>query len=781
MGYRKLLAVFMAIALTMAFLPGASLGAIPAADATQMYATWVDYGEFLPVNVDPFNSYHPLRLDPNNALGEFDAVQSAGGIANSKFVGLASLSWSEYRFDERFVNVDGETDIQFAEVTWGSATGWHAEAAQVILTDAIVGGDFFDEYFVGVVWNRIGVNYISAADRLAFAEGIAGDDRELAESIVETDGVKEWTGFNLPPCVHSAAGIKLIDVTSDVYTLAYPATYLNVSGTGATIQAISLPIPEAYSDEVSVLMGPDGNTDGFDLDAIRVWGAEDDICGYKLNSVTGEPVGGITIILEEWTGQGWEPIDRTMTGEDGRYCFLGLPAGRYRVTEDAAGWNQIYPDGGHIVDLPMRDVLYGIQRDTGKIFEVDPLTAAADEVFAITELPASNVGPNGLAFDSATGDLYFTSYRGLAKLYVTGDPVEEYLGDLPGEIACADFFNGRYYYIAGGTSAGFGGPTDDLYEVFFDGDGLVSSWNKFADISGDYNSAWTFDGDIAISADGVIFGFGKDNNGGGYEFFRVNRDGTGFEMIKDAGYTFSLQLAFGGDGVLYGHDARGGRFYEVNTSDGSISLISTNARMLYTDTASGTLSYNFENEPNMECFDETAWAAQNEPATTRFIPAPGNWATYVEVSKTGLLGLQGDAYEFPLYAGQTHYVGNLEVKAEKEHLWIRYIIGSDGEGFKEGYCGDWTGLTEFHLQVEDEFVGFNAVRTTVGKYKLPGSPIPGAFEYKGYFDEKTADSGWIDAGALTQFADDDIFIAAHAVVWWCGYPCGLVNDDFVRT
>ncbi|MDD2216003.1 MAG: fibro-slime domain-containing protein [Eubacteriales bacterium] len=492
----------------------------------------------------------------------------------------------------------------------------------------------------------------------------------------------------------------------------------------------------------------------------------DNICGYKLNGITGEPIEGVRIILEKQVGVEFVYEDETITDADGKYYFIDLPPGTYRVTEDADGWVQVYPEDSHIVTLPSKDVIYGIQRNTGKIFEINPLTADATEYYQISgAVPFSNVGPNGLAYDQSTGELYFTTYRGLAKLYVTDDPTEEYLGELEGEIACADFFNGKYYYIAGGTHAGYGGPTDDLYEVTFDPGGSIADISKFESISAD-QSAWTFDGDIAISADGVIYGFGKNNLlGGGYEFFRVNRDGTGFNLIRK-GYDLSLQLAFGGDGVLYGHDAKYGRFFVVDTVDGSIAQISDGANN-YTDTASGIVSYNFENEPALECYDETAWAAQDNPGENRFIPAPGNWATYIEVSREALS--QG-ILEFPLYAGQTHHTGTLLVKNDGGVLKVNYVASEQDDGYLEGYRGVWTGLTEIHLQVEDEFDGFNAVRTYNKKTGIYGSPIPGQFEIKANFDPKQVESGWIDAGSLDRFQDDDIFIAAHAVMWWSGYP-----------
>ena len=497
------------------------------------------------------------------------------------------------------------------------------------------------------------------------------------------------------------------------------------------------------------------------------------ICGFKLNSVTREPMEGVEILLDQWVDGAWQQYNSVFTGSDGKYCFDELLAGDYRVREGfVPGFVQVFPAGDYEISLPVDEVVFGTQRSSGDIFKIDPFTADATKVLD-TNIGSSNISPNGLAFDLVNQELYYVTYPGNANLYksdldaLTAD--DTLLGNLGREIACADFFNGKYYFIAGGP----GGATDDLYEVIFNAAGSVDQINAFPSISGDA-SAWTFNGDIAISPEGLIYGFGM-KSGGTYEFFSVNRDGTGFNIIKLGGYSFSLQLAFNGDGTLIGHDAVGGRFYEVAVDTGAITLLSTNKDMLYTDLSSGVLTYNFENEPARECFGETAWAAQDLAGQTRFVPAPGNWATYIQVSKEAL-ELASDPLIFPLYAGQTYYSGDLLVDVIDGRLLVKYVANQSDNDYKEGYCGDWTGISEFHLQVEDEFIGFEAVRVLNNKSLEYKAPIPGAFEFKGIFEEKVVDTNWIDAGAIVDFLDDDIFIAAHAVMWWCGYPCEPDDD-----
>ena len=80
---------------------------------------------------DPLTTQAP-RLNPANALGTFDALQTGG---DGKMFSVASQTWTDYTFDDKYYNVDGPADIEFAEVTWSR---WHVEAAKVYLTDAYV-------------------------------------------------------------------------------------------------------------------------------------------------------------------------------------------------------------------------------------------------------------------------------------------------------------------------------------------------------------------------------------------------------------------------------------------------------------------------------------------------------------------------------------------------------------------------------------------------------------------------------------------------------------------
>ena len=180
------------------------------------------------------------------------------------------------------------------------------------------------------------------------------------------------------------------------------------------------------------------------------------------------------------------------------------------------------------------------------------------------------------------------------------------------------------------------------------------------------------------------------------------------------------------------------------------------------------------------CFSETAWAAQTIPGETRFIPAPGNWATWITYTKGAGIS-EETAKAYPLYAGRHYLSGWLRVYDDGHTLYVKYeALGEGDPGDKVygvgGYCdGLWTGIYEFNLQVEDEFAGFNAVRTYNKRAMTYRNPIPGRFEYgleyryDLEYEEGVPDTGWI-AVDIEGF-DGEIFIAAHAVMAWCASPC----------
>lgn len=498
------------------------------------------------------------------------------------------------------------------------------------------------------------------------------------------------------------------------------------------------------------------------------------ICGFKFAEWEGEriPLPNWEITLEKWDGDSFVEFATTSTDENGRYCFTDLPAGTYRISEDLKeGWDQVYPEGSHEVTLPA-SIVYGIERYSGDVYGVDVLAGTSWLEFEMPTPPGANsASPNGLAYNPENGYLYYTDYQlGTYPdtLYFWDGTAQGVAGQIAaGTVACGDIDNGKYYYIPSNT--------DDLYEVTFNPDGTIDTDTKLDDISGNVHR-WTFDGDIAVKG-GVVYGWGRCAvSGHGFEFFTYHLTSGAFDFTKPA-YQQSLQLAFGSDGVLYGHrSGTGGYFYAVDTTDGGVTLVepTPDPANQYTDCASGQSLYNFVNTPTLYCFDETAWAAQGDYRDTRFVPARGAWATYIDY-KVGD-GTETDPAVFKLYAGQTYYAGDLLVCDNSTTLFVKYVASGEAGGYApEGYCGGtWAGLTEYHLQVVDSLEDFNEYRVynkNTGEY---GAPIPGSFDtiWEG---EKVYETGWIQVD-IADFADGEILVAAHAVMWWCGYDCDALNE-----
>lgn len=100
-----------------------------------------------------------------------------------------------------------------------------------------------------------------------------------------------------------------------------------------------------------------------------------DLCGFKYGlDFNGfmmdvwpkdNPLQGWTIILEKFEDDAWVKVAETTTDEFGKYCFLDLPAGDYRISEaglekingywkmDGKYWLQVGPEGFHEVTLPV--------------------------------------------------------------------------------------------------------------------------------------------------------------------------------------------------------------------------------------------------------------------------------------------------------------------------------------------------------------------------------------------------------------------------------------------
>ena len=162
-------------------------------------------------------------------------------------------------------------------------------------------------------------------------------------------------------------------------------------------------------------------------------------------------------------------------------------------------------------------------------------------------------GPNGLAYDTLTGNAYFTSVPnsggGSPILYsVAVDPPDGgpplALGSPTGaKPHDAAFFDGKYWYIDAGT--------DDLHSISFDPflDIVV------ADLLTGVGGGTLGFGDIAIK-DGILYGAGLRLPSNRIVFFTVDLSmpaTTYTEWQEDDPMDSPvLQLAFGGNGTLFG-------------------------------------------------------------------------------------------------------------------------------------------------------------------------------------------------------------------------------------
>jgi hypothetical protein len=285
---KRAICLFVTLVMLMSLCTIPAFAVEPVDKTAVMYAEHFTKGDSVGVLLPDANK---ARLNPANALGEFDAVQSDGVAANEKFYAVASNEWTSYTFDGNFMNVDGAPDVSFCEVTWGSV--WHAEAVKVYLSGAYVrdedgkvvayeGNDDGYGYYAGMAWNKVGINGLSAEKRNEVAEGYLPDEvkRSFEANTFSQDGNFGWAQFYLPDEVVYAEDITLIDVTADVYDKA---------GTSST-----------YT----------GNTDGYDLDAIRVykyipWRFNDSATGCSEDDGTGSCIlpKGTWFMYNEFAGE----------------------------------------------------------------------------------------------------------------------------------------------------------------------------------------------------------------------------------------------------------------------------------------------------------------------------------------------------------------------------------------------------------------------------------------------------------------------------------------------
>ncbi len=222
--------------------------------------------------------------------------------------------------------------------------------------------------------------------------------------------------------------------------------------------------------------------------------------------------------------------------------------------------------------------------DTAKIVLFDTALGTsevvADTGFTRDEPANGQYGPNGLAYDAATGVAYFAAIpngagsRTLHSVAIDPQPAGavEHLGILAGTPFNATFFDGQYWYIDNGT--------DDLRAVSFNADGSIALDTKIGDLKGDA-VGFRF-GDVTVNSEGLLYGSADIKGGpddGKVVLFTVDLTdpdpaSTYTELsVSPTSLNPKMQIAFGGDGTLFGHASGGGStsiLYYVSIVSGQV-------------------------------------------------------------------------------------------------------------------------------------------------------------------------------------------------------------------
>jgi len=238
-------------------------------------------------------------------------------------------------------------------------------------------------------------------------------------------------------------------------------------------------------------------------------------------------------------------------------------------------------------------VVFGVERGSGDLYEIDLDAGIAYLLADIVDPEPANVNsPNGLAYDGGSGRLYFSaSLEGAATsdLYFWDGAAVSFAGTVTGQVAGATFHAGEFYYVLNAT--------DDLVKVAFGPGGTVST---VAPVHLDFAGTATFRfGDIAITADGtMLYGASLQSGATPPTFFSIDL-ATGAYTAVSTTDGIKLQLAFGDNGILYGHSTGTGEFFVVDPATGATTPAGTptGANDWFTDLASASCVPGFEPEP----------------------------------------------------------------------------------------------------------------------------------------------------------------------------------------
>lgn len=238
--------------------------------------------------------------------------------------------------------------------------------------------------------------------------------------------------------------------------------------------------------------------------------------------------------------------------------------------------------------------LYGAKQKDDKydtksgLYEINMSTGEA-HMFHEFEPGGNEYSPNGLAFDKENKRLYYAIINGnKSTLWFYDFSKKEVVqssnnNQLEGLVYGASFWNNRFWYIANG---------DTLYSIDFESDGTVSSIERHEDISGDHNYSFNFGDVIFDIKDGILYGSTSTSGFNAFFTYKIGIPGS-FKVFATEGDAINLQLAFGSDGVLYGHKTSNKGWYIVTPGEDSVQTEKINTPMpniKFTDLASGYIS-----------------------------------------------------------------------------------------------------------------------------------------------------------------------------------------------
>ena len=433
---------------------------------------------------------------------------------------------------------------------------------------------FFGEYFE----DR------SDPDEIREMEGWV--DEDLAAMLSDTENNAGWIIIEFDPAALNVEGEDDLQVIEDTWGLPYPLELAAVFARADAAddwtflflahnqEPVGTPTYHTYTngglgelDEAAQILVQDVSDPEWFIPYPH---SVETLDGYDLNAVLAL---NDHIVCEEFDETAWGEGDRF--NERGNWGMFF----KYKLCDPCVPASIIYGVAG--------------SGGTGGLWEIEFTETGIEETLLINyNVSGDTYSGNGLAFDEENNRLYFAvTSGGKSDLYFydfDGNIVEA-ATELPGTIYGATWGAGQYWYIPNGS--------DDMYTVSFDAEGKNGSAAPFEENFADGKS-FNF-GDIALDAEELVIYVSTSFSGANKEFFKYDLkkdEGERYSLITEdaADGAIGLQLAFGEDRVLYGHNTFGQNpdvsvsareFFEVDKAGTASSLgIGENA---YNDLASG--------------------------------------------------------------------------------------------------------------------------------------------------------------------------------------------------